>query len=49
MSTATLASASVLRSSPRRPVTIVALFGLLVLGLGLPSQATHWTWSASSA
>jgi hypothetical protein len=35
MSTATLASASVLRSSPRRPVTIVALFGLLVLGLGI--------------
>ena len=41
MSTATLASVSQFRSSPRRPLTITALFGLLVLGLGMafPSQA----------
>ena len=41
MSTTTLASASVLHSSPRRPLTITALFALLVLGLGMafPSQA----------
>lgn len=49
MSTATLTSASVLRNSPRRPLTIIALFGLLVLGWGLPFPATPWTWSASSA
>ena len=35
MSTATLASASRFRNSPRRPLTIAALFGLLVLGLGV--------------
>jgi len=35
MSTATLASASQFRNSPSRPLTIVALFGLLVLGLGV--------------
>ncbi|MBS0217502.1 MAG: hypothetical protein JSR63_04895 [Proteobacteria bacterium] len=35
MNTATLASASQFRSSPRRPLTVMALFGLLVLGLGV--------------
>ena len=33
MSTVTLASASTFRLSPRRPLTVMALFGLLVLGL----------------
>ncbi len=35
MSTATLVSASQFRHSPRRPLTIAALFGLVVLGLGV--------------
>jgi hypothetical protein len=35
MSTVTLASASTFRLSPRRPLTVMALFGLLVLGLGV--------------
>src|SRR5574337_36508 len=35
MSTATFASASTFRPSPRRPLTVMALFGLLVLGLGV--------------
>ena len=35
MSTVTLASASIFRLSPRRPLTVMALFGLLVLGLGV--------------
>jgi hypothetical protein len=41
MSTVTLTSASQFRNSPRRPLTIMALFGLLVLGLAtaFPSQA----------
>ena len=33
MSTVTLASVSTVRLSPRRPLTVMALFGLLVLGL----------------
>ena len=33
MSTVTFASASTFRLSPRRPLTVMALFGLLVLGL----------------
>ena len=33
MSSATLASTSLFRNSPRRPLTIMALFGVLVLGL----------------
>jgi hypothetical protein len=35
MSTVTLASVSTFRLSPRRPLTVMALFGLLVLGLGV--------------
>ncbi len=35
MSTVTLASASTFHLSPRRPLTVMALFGLLVLGLGV--------------
>ena len=33
MSTVTFASVSIFRLSPRRPLTVMALFGLLVLGL----------------
>ena len=35
MSTVTFASVSTFRPSPRRPLTVMALFGLLVLGLGV--------------
>jgi hypothetical protein len=47
MSTVTFASVSIFRLSPRRPLTVMALFGLLVLGLGVAMRSTSSALSAS--